>query len=120
MRSLLLVASVLLTTACATKVSDVMPIGKDTYMLDVDHAALGSGLTSHAELRQAAIKRANEFCMGQAKEMRLSHVSSEGHAGWGSISTSLTFMCFVQGDPRNTPVKIEKDPDTVIRIENAR
>lgn len=106
-----------LLTGCATTSSDVIQIGKNTYTLSVGHTGLGSGLTSHAELRTEGIKKAAAYCNSKNQELHLDSTQSNGVAGWGSIDDTINFMCFATDDPKNSEVQLRPNPNTVIKVE---
>jgi len=76
-------------SACTT-VSDVTPMGKDTFMVG---AEARGGLMSRTEVAQLAIKRANAFCESQGKEMSPTHIDSTGVRGWTPQETQFVFQC---------------------------
>jgi hypothetical protein len=83
----------IICTGCATNTSDILKIGSDRYTISAAHTGLGSGLTSHSELREAAIKKATEFC--ETKNLNFELISSEtnGVPGITSIDDTLNFYC---------------------------
>jgi len=97
---------------CATTVDEPIPIGKNTYTITVSHPGLGSGLTSHAELRRQAMIKANQFCVGKGKEMQVDSVSGTGVAGWGAIDDTVNFMCVDHA----SPVQLRPAPNAVIEV----
>lgn len=103
--------------ACSTTSSDVIQIGKNTYTLSVSHTGLGSGLTSHAELRTEGIKKAAAYCQSKNQELHLDSTQSTGVAGWGSIDDTVNFMCFSSDDPKNNEVQMRPNPSAVVKIE---
>lgn len=99
-------------TACATTVDEPIPIGRNSYMVVVSHTALGSGLTSHAELRRQAIIKANQFCVSKGRELQVDSTSGEGTPGFGSIDDTVNFMC----RDHASPVQLRQEPNTVIEV----
>jgi hypothetical protein len=97
---------------CATTVESPVSIGKNTFMISVGHTALGSGLTSHAELVHQAVVEANQFCEQQNEEMQLDTVTNSGVAGFGSIDNTITFMCVAHAQP----VQLRPSPNAVIEL----
>jgi hypothetical protein len=80
---------VLLLTGCAS-VSEVMPAGQDTYMVG---ANVHGGFSSDAEVTGMSLKRANEFCVGQEKQMQLVSSSNSGTQGWTPQNSQVVFKC---------------------------
>jgi hypothetical protein len=78
--------------ACST-VSEVVPMGKDTYM--VGSSARG-GFTSDAEVKSLAIKRANEYCSGQGKVAQVTSSSSTGVQMWTPQNSEVQFACIAK------------------------
>ena len=74
---------------CST-VSEVVPTGKDTYM--VGSQARG-GLTGDAEVKALAIKRANEFCAAQGKRAQITGSISSGVQMWTPQNSEVQFAC---------------------------
>jgi len=97
---------------CSTTVESPVPIGKNTFMTSVGHTAIGSGLTSHAELLHQAVVSANQFCEQKNQEMQLDTVSENGVAGFGAINNTITFMCV----SHSQPVQLRPSPSTVIEL----
>jgi len=101
-----------LTAGCAT-VSDVTPIGKDSYMVGVEVR----GGQNWTEVKAHAIKRASEYCVGQGKNMVLTHSETHGARGWTPQDAEIQFMCLADNDPEYKRVRMQKDPDTVVEIK---
>ena len=79
-----------LSLAGCQTVSDVTPIGRDTYMVG---AHVRGGLTSTMEVKQLAIRRADTFCGGQGKRMALVNVESRGVQGFTPQNADVMFRC---------------------------
>ena len=116
MKKIVFISAIVLS-GWATTTSDVIQIGKNTYTLSVGHTALGSGLTSHAELRTEGIKKAAAYCNSKNQELHLDSTQNSGVAGWGSIDDTINFMCFDRDDPKNNEVQMRQSPSTVIKVE---
>jgi len=78
-----------LIAGCST-VSDVVPIGRDTYM--VGSTARG-GLTGDAEVKALAVRRANEYCAEQGKRAQVLSSSSRGVQMWTPQNAEVQFKC---------------------------
>lgn len=81
-----------LLAACST-VSEVVPTGKDSYM--VGSQARG-GLTGDAEVKALAVKRANEFCAAKGQRAQVTNSSSSGTQGWTPQNSEVQFTCVAQ------------------------
>lgn len=90
MKKILLISALTLALFGCQTVSDVVPAGQDTYL--VGTKALG-GLTSDAEVSALSIKRANEFCGSQEKQMELVNMSNSGTQGWTPQQSQILFKC---------------------------
>ncbi len=77
---------------CSTT-SDVIKIGRNSYTINVSHTTIGSGLSSHGELRDEGLKKASEFCRARNLDLHLDSAVSAGEAGWGSIDDTINFSC---------------------------
>lgn len=92
MKNALTLVLLALVTACST-VSEVVPTGKDTYM--VGSQARG-GFTGDADVKALAIKRANEFCSAKGKRAQVTNSSSSGTQGWTPQNSEVQFSCVDQ------------------------
>lgn len=88
MKKLLLLLPIVLT-ACQT-VSEVMPVGKDSYMVG---ANARGGMISDAELTALSLRRANEWCAAQNKQMELTNSSNSGYQGFTPQQSQVMFKC---------------------------
>ena len=82
-------AGALLLTACAS-VYDVTPMGNGNYMVG---SLVTGGHMSHAEVKALAIKRADQFCTEQKKQMVVGTASSTGARGWTPLDSEIVFRC---------------------------
>lgn len=78
-----------LLAGCQT-VSEVMPIGKDSYMVG---ANVRGGLVSDAEVTALSIRKANEWCASQGKQMDLTNSINSGTQGWTPQQSQVMFKC---------------------------
>ncbi len=102
---------VLLLTACVS-VSNVVPAGKDTWMVAGSNSRIGADAIMKADL----YKTAADFCAGQDKiftpvSMNYIHLVIGRPA-----SADLTFRCLVEGDPELTRPTMKPVPDTTIEV----
>ena len=88
MKKLLTVVSLLI--AGCQSISEVMPVGKDSYMVG---ANVHGGLVSDAEVTALSVRRANEWCSAQGKRMELISSSNSGTQGWTPQQSQIMFKC---------------------------
>jgi len=108
---LLLALGVLLVAGCATT-TDVVPYGKDTYLLST--ADIWGGY-SQGSLKVKAAQRASAFCAEQGKVFTVRNTGGQGTQGWTSTSATLIFSCISENDPENQRPNLRKDPAIVIQ-----
>jgi hypothetical protein len=80
---------VLVLAGCAS-VSDVFPVGKDTYTVS---SKLGGPGSSWSEAKQLAIAKGNEYCAGLGKQMVVGKFDTHGVRGFSPLNAELTFQC---------------------------
>ncbi len=114
MRNLKLLLGLTVLAGCSTTVMEPMKIGKDSYTINVSHTAVGSGLTSHAELRQQALQSATRFCTSKSKELQVDSWDGSGIPGHGSIDEAVNFMCLDHAEQ----VKLRPKANEVIEVHN--
>jgi hypothetical protein len=102
-----------LSVAACTTITEVTPMGKDTYMVGAND---NSGIKSHTEVAQLAIKRANEFCASQHKVMSPGRVKNSGVQWWTSEETEFVFQCLDESDPAYQRPNMQGDPKAVIEV----
>jgi hypothetical protein len=86
-----------LALAGCQSVSDVTPIGRDTYLVGTQ---VRGGMTSWAEVRQISLSRANQYCAEQGRKMQMVNMETRGTQGWTPQNADLTFQCLTESDPR--------------------
>ena len=91
----ILILLTLVLTACATIGSDVVPVGKDTYQLEMT----GVGFATQANTNVKALKAANEYCTKLGKHMVPKNSTESGVYGWSPRQDNLVFMCLDENDP---------------------
>lgn len=79
----------LILCGCATT-TDVMPIGKESYLVGSN---VHGGFMSDAEVTGLSVKRANDFCNSQGKQMELVNSSNSGTQGWTPQQSQIMFHC---------------------------
>ena len=85
----------LLLAAC-TSISEVVPVGKDTFML--------TGSNNHSrstggEIKVELFKVANAYCASLGKELMPVKTSSVDARLFNSSTSDLYFRCLLAGDP---------------------
>ena len=95
MKMMVLSAIAALLSGCAT-MSDVAQTGKDTYTVSNQQRG---GLTSWGEIKQAALKRANEFCAAKGLHMVSVDMQTHGVRSLTPQEAELTFRCVSDTDP---------------------
>lgn len=99
-----------LAVGCATT-SDVVPYGKDTYMLSSGDVWGGY---SQGSLQVKAAQRASAFCADKGKVFVVRNTGGQGVQGWTSTSSTLIFSCVAESDPEYQRPNLRKEADTVI------
>jgi hypothetical protein len=79
----------LVLQACST-VGEVIPTGPDTYTVS---SRMGGQLPAWSEVKALGLKRANEFCDAQKKQMTVVSWETHGARGWTPLDAELTFKC---------------------------
>lgn len=69
------------------------------------------------EVKAHGIKRANEYCAAQGKNMILTHTETSGARGWTPQGAEIQFQCLADNDPAYQRVQMRKVPDAVIEVE---
>jgi len=113
-RSLILLLGSLiagLIAGCAN--SGAQPIGKDTFLASVRVPFSGS-----TGAKTDALITANRHCEQLGKKVLLTRItSSECALRGGCGEAEITYMCLNEDDSRFKSPRLEKDADTVIRIQ---
>jgi uncharacterized protein YceK len=81
----LILAMIFIFAGCST-VGNVLPISGGTYMVTTS-----GHYKSWSEMKASCIKRANEFCAVQKKQMKVIDWETHGVRGWLPQETELTF-----------------------------
>lgn len=109
-KSLVLVLITGLVGGCATT-SDIVPYGKDTYMLSASDMWGGY---AGGSLQVRAAERANEYCRSKGKVFVVRNSGTAGVQGWTGTSSTLIFSCVDERDPENVRPTLRREADTVI------
>jgi hypothetical protein len=108
--ALVILSTLPILSSCAST-SEIVPYGKDSYIISVDDV---SGMASPTKLKIKAAKAASEFCAKQGKVMHVRNTDEKGNWGWTSTSSSLIFSCVDENDAENTRPNLQKAPDVII------
>jgi hypothetical protein len=111
MRATATMLAACLTLSACVSTSEVVPMGKDSYMLN---ATSRGGLYAGDEAIAAA-KSANEFCNKLGKHMIVRRTGTEGVAGLGPVTATFIFSCVSESDPEYTRPDLQKDPSVIIQ-----
>ncbi len=104
------IAVTALLGGCVTT-SDIVPMGKDSYMV----SGAGTGGLSYGKTMPAALKAANAYCTKQGKFMVPRHTETQGR--FNGEAADLLFSCVAADDPEYTRPNMRKD-NGVSTIEN--
>ncbi len=85
-----LIASASLMLAACTTVSEVTPAGSGNYTVTTQ---VRGGMTSWGEIKASSLKRADEYCRQQGKQMDQVAMETHGVRGWTPQEADLTFRC---------------------------
>jgi hypothetical protein len=110
MRKIGLLMALLALFGCATT-SDIVPYGKDSFLLSSDDVWGGY---SQGSLQVKAAQRASAFCAERGKVFVVRNTSGQGVQGWTSTSSTLIFTCVSDSDPEYQRPNLRKEADTVI------
>jgi hypothetical protein len=83
-----LILALLLSSCVST--SEVMPYGKDTYVVSANDSV--SGLNTSGDMKIRAIGAANDYCARIGKKMRPVESNERGNTSVG-VSSTLVFAC---------------------------
>ena len=89
MKTLSLVILVAAICGCAS-VSDVMPVGKNTYRVSSE---MGGQLPSWSDVKGLSLKKANAYCAASGQYMEEGAWVTHGARGWTPLNAELTFKC---------------------------
>jgi hypothetical protein len=91
----LAIAALLCTLAACVTTSEVVPTGKDTYLLT---SSARGGLDPGAQVI-AATKKANEYCEAQRLKMVVKKLDTSGVPMWTPERSTLAFACVAADSP---------------------
>ncbi len=81
--------AVILLAGCAST-GEVLPVGSGLYTVS---SRMGGQLPAWSEVKALSLKRANEFCDAQKKQMTVVKWETHGARGWTPLDAELTFKC---------------------------
>jgi hypothetical protein len=93
--------SALTMLAACTTITDVTPAGDGNYTVTTQ---VRGGMTPWGEVKASSLKRADEYCTDQGKQMHQVNMQTHGVRGWTPQEAELTFAC-IQQPADNTVVK---------------
>lgn len=96
---LLFVVFLSLFVPSCVSISEITPIGKDTYMMASSSSAMGEG---GGNLKAKLVKEASLFCTEKSKALMLVGFSSVDMAFGRPASAEITFRCLNENDPEYT------------------
>jgi hypothetical protein len=112
MKILILVLALLLS-ACAST-NDIVPVGKDTYM--VSGWGKSPGGYSGAEVKANAIKEAGKFCANQGKQIQVVSSAQRDMTFGVNATAELQFMCLSSNDNDFSRTPVQREADSAIEI----
>ena len=102
-----------IVAGCAST-NEIVPIGKDTYM--VSGWGKSPGGYSGAEVKAAAIRDANKFCIGQGKQVQVVSANQRDMSFGVNATAELQFMCLASTDADFTRTPVRRDADQVVDV----
>ncbi|WP_222619353.1 SHOCT domain-containing protein [Undibacterium hunanense] len=112
----LLCSAALLLTACASN-SNVLSIGKDTYMVSRQAA---TGFSGSGTLKAEAFQEATQYCekLGKSFQVVSTQEASPPYIFGNFPKAEVQFMCLNANDAEFNRPKLKKNADTVVEIKN--
>ncbi len=89
MKTKIALACLTMLAACTT-ISDVTPAGDGHYTVTTQ---VRGGMTAWGEIKASSLKRADEYCRSQGKQMHQVDMQTHGVRGWTPQEADLTFSC---------------------------
>jgi hypothetical protein len=89
MKLFVAVTALTVLAACAS-ISEVSPAGDGRYTLTTQ---VRGGMTPWGEIKASSLKRADEYCTQQGKQMHQVDMQTHGARGWTPQEAELTFAC---------------------------
>lgn len=92
MRAIYIASLVAIVAGCTT-ISDVTPAGDANYTVTTQ---VRGGMTPWGEIKASSLKRADEYCRQQGKQMHPVDMKTHGVRGWTPQEADLTFSCIAR------------------------
>ncbi|CAD6548862.1 hypothetical protein LMG28727_04901 [Paraburkholderia kirstenboschensis] len=89
MKTKTVLAALTMLAACTT-ISDVTPAGDGRYTVT---AQVRGGMTAWGEVKASSLKRADDYCRQQGKQMHQVDMQTHGVRGWTPQEAELVFSC---------------------------
>lgn len=89
--------ALILLAGCGTTTMAPVPAGPDTYLISNKNS---DGSISGGEMLAALYKEANGYCAAQNRKLLTVTSASTSGAAFRPPSSTLTFQCLPEGDPR--------------------
>lgn len=89
MRGLYALGMIAVLCGCTT-ISEVTPAGDGNYTVTTQ---VRGGMTPWGEVKASSLKRANDYCRQQGKQMHQVDMQTHGVRGWTPQEAELTFSC---------------------------
>ncbi|RDU96959.1 hypothetical protein [Trinickia dinghuensis] len=89
MRALYVAGAVIVVAGCTT-ISDVTSAGDGNYTVTTQ---VRGGMTPWGEVKASSLKRADEYCRQQGKQMHPVDMQTHGVRGWTPQEADRTFSC---------------------------
>ena len=112
MKRILMPSLLFILAGCVTT-SEVIPMGRDTFMVSTD--ARG-GFTSSADLTAKSVQKANLYCGSTGRQMVPDSVQNTGLRGFTPQENTFIFRCLTADDPGNQRPVLRPEPNIRIRI----
>lgn len=87
---LFVAVTALTVLAACTSISEVSPAGDGRYTVTTQ---VRGGMTPWGEIKASSLKRADEYCTQQGKQMHQVDMQTHGVRGWTPQEAELTFAC---------------------------
>jgi hypothetical protein len=85
-----IVAAMCMVLSACTTITDVTPAGSGNYTVTTQ---VRGGMTPWGEIKAISLKRADEYCRSQSKQMELVNMETHGVRGWTPQEAELVFKC---------------------------
>ena len=96
-----------LTLGGCVSTSEIVPVGKDSFMLTTTARGGGGGGVEGA-------KAANQYCESRNTHMIIRRMDSNGIPGLGPVNGTLVFSCVAANDPEYQRPNLRHDPNVTI------